>query len=85
MALSVLLSWCQPFTLTIFTLVNTSTAGQVCPVGQLNTVYKLHYRSTPLHTSSTVTMPVSAYTAEERGETNTDSYKVFVKDSEGVY
>ena len=30
-------------------------------------------------------MPVSAYTAEERGETNTDSYKVFVKDSEGVY
>jgi len=28
-------------------------------------------------------MPVSAYTAEERGETNTDSYKVFVKDSEG--
>ena len=53
---------------------------------QLNvTVYKLHYRSTPLHTSSSVTMPVSAYTAEERGETNTDSYKVFVKDSEGVY
>ena len=30
-------------------------------------------------------MPVSAYTAEERGETNTDSYKVFVKDNEGVY
>ena len=52
---------------------------------QLNTVYKSHYRSTPLHTSSTVTMPVSAYTAEERGETNTDSYKVFVKDSEGLY
>jgi len=28
-------------------------------------------------------MPVSAYTTEERGETNTDSYKVFVKDSQG--
>jgi len=28
-------------------------------------------------------MPVSAYTTEERGETNTDTYKVFVKDSEG--
>jgi len=28
-------------------------------------------------------MPVSAYTTEERGETNTDTYKVFVKDSQG--
>lgn len=28
-------------------------------------------------------MPVPGYTAEERGETNTDTYKVFVKDSEG--
>jgi len=28
-------------------------------------------------------MPVSAYTTEEKGETNTDSYKVFVKDSQG--
>ena len=30
--LGVLLSWCQPFTLTIFTLVNTTTAGQVSSV-----------------------------------------------------
>ena len=28
-------------------------------------------------------MPVSAYTTEERGESNTDTYKVFVKDSQG--
>ena len=35
------------------------------------------------HLSPIVTMPVPGYTAEERGETNTDSYKVFVKDSEG--
>lgn len=28
-------------------------------------------------------MPVSVYTTEERGETNTDTYKVFVKDSQG--
>jgi len=28
-------------------------------------------------------MPVSAYTTEERGETNTDTYKVFVKDGQG--
>ena len=37
----------------------------------------------PFHSSPVVTMPVSAYTTEERGETNTDSYKVFVKDSQG--
>jgi len=34
-----------------------------------------------LHT--TTTMPVSAYTTEERGVVNTDSFKVFVKDSTG--
>jgi len=28
-------------------------------------------------------MPVEAYTAEERGVTDTDSYKVFIKDSDG--
>ena len=28
-------------------------------------------------------MPVSDYTTEERGESNTDTYKVFVKDSQG--
>lgn len=28
-------------------------------------------------------MPVGGYTAEERGQANTDSYKVFIKDSEG--
>ena len=28
-------------------------------------------------------MPVAGYSAEERGTTNTDSYKIFVRDSEG--
>ena len=28
-------------------------------------------------------MPVDGYTTEERGESNTDTYKVFVKDSQG--
>ena len=28
-------------------------------------------------------MPVATYSGEERGEENTDSYKVFIKDAEG--
>ena len=28
-------------------------------------------------------MPVGGYSAEERGTTNTDSYKIFVRDSQG--
>jgi len=44
---------------------------------QLNT----HIRS--LQTSQPVRMPVPGYSAEERGQTNTDSYKVFVKDAQG--
>jgi len=35
------------------------------------------------HTSKISRMPVEGYTTEERGESNTDTYKVFVKDSEG--
>ena len=38
-----------------------------------------------VHSCGAVRMPVSGYSAEERGTFNTDSYKVFVKDSEGVY
>ena len=36
-----------------------------------------------LHTSQSVRMPVPGYSAEERGQTHTDSYKVFVKDAQG--
>ena len=28
-------------------------------------------------------MPVSTYSAEERGQANTDTYQVFIKDSDG--
>lgn len=36
-----------------------------------------------VHSCGAVRMPVSGYSAEERGTSNTDSYKVFVKDSQG--
>ena len=36
-----------------------------------------------LHSSQIVRMPVTDYSAEERGASNTDSYQVFIKDSQG--
>ena len=42
-----------------------------------------HFRS--LHSSQVVRMPVTEYSAEERGTSNTDSYQVFIKDSQGQY
>ena len=36
-----------------------------------------------LHSSQSVRMPVKEYSAEERGVSNTDSYQVFLKDSQG--
>ena len=42
-----------------------------------------HFRS--LHSSQVVRMPVTEYSAEERGASNTDSYQVFIKDSQGQY
>jgi len=41
----------------------------------------IHFYKRGLHT--TTSMPVSAYTTEERGTVNTDSFKVYVKDASG--
>ena len=42
-----------------------------------------YYRS--VHTSPLINMPVSTYSAEERGQSNTDTYKVFIKDEQGEW
>jgi len=42
-----------------------------------------YQRQLALHTSPHVNMPVETYSAEERGDENTDTYQVFLKDAEG--
>ena len=43
------------------------------------------YNFRSVHSSQIVRMPVTEYSAEERGTSNTDSYQVFIKDSQGQY
>eukprot|EP00092_Neocalanus_flemingeri_P008812 GFUD01009485.1.p1 GENE.GFUD01009485.1~~GFUD01009485.1.p1 ORF type:complete len:367 (-),score=120.82 GFUD01009485.1:305-1405(-) len=53
------------------------------PRSHLTTNVALNYPRRTLTTTSSYNMPVELYSAEERGQENTDTLKVFVKDSTG--